>query len=157
MISLLTRWHEQTFISDEFFDPSLTDFPALAFDQGLTIARIKSSPPPLIHAYEYEPQSDRDDEEIAFKRTKDAYDWLHRFESHMRKFVDERMKAEYGDKWAKHQTPEPMYKQWNDKKSKAHDNGETEHPLIAYADFTDYEQIITRKDNWEKVFKPIFR
>ena len=28
--------------------------------------------------------------------------------------------------------------------------------MIAYAGFTDYEQIITRDDNWEKVFKPVF-
>ena len=145
------------FYIERGFDPSLTDFPVPAFDQGVTIARIKSAPPPLIRAYEYEPESESETEDAAFKRTKDAYDWLHRFECHMRKFIDEQMNAEFGDNWAKHQTSGTMYREWRDKQAIARDNGEYEYPLIAYADFTDYEQIITRKDNWEKVFRPIFQ
>lgn len=43
------------------------------------------------------------------------------------------------------------------KTSKARDVGEPESPLIAYADFTDYVQIIIRKDNWDAVFEPIFK
>jgi hypothetical protein len=50
-----------------------------------------------------------------------------------------------------------MLAAWREKKQKAMDSGEKEGPLLAYADFTDYVPIITRKDNWEKVFKPIFQ
>jgi hypothetical protein len=28
--------------------------------------------------------------------------------------------------------------------------------LIAFADFTDYEKIICRRDNWKEVFAPFF-
>ena len=35
-------------------------------------------------------------------------------------------------------------------------NGEHERSLIAYADFTQYEQIIQRRDNWWDVFASIF-
>lgn len=34
--------------------------------------------------------------------------------------------------------------------------GQPEQPLIDYADFADYRQIIERKDNWNTVFKPVF-
>ena len=44
-----------------------------------------------------------------------------------------------------------------DKRQKALDFGEPERPLIAYADFTDYVTIITRKDNWKAVFEDVFR
>ena len=37
------------------------------------------------------------------------------------------------------------------------ENGDREWPLIAYADFTDYERIIVRNDNWNAVFKQTFR
>ena len=46
---------------------------------------------------------------------------------------------------------------WIEKQQKAKDSGERSWPLIAYADFTDYVSVITKNDNWEVVFKPIFR
>ncbi len=48
-----------------------------------------------------------------------------------------------------------MRTRWLEKQQTAINNGEQEWPLIAYADFMDYVQIITRKDNWE-VFKDFF-
>ena len=112
---------------------------------------------PLIYAYNFEIETQEDEQESAFKRNKTAYDLLQRFETLLRRFIDERMKAVFGANWIKHQVPGEIHKQWLEKKQKARKNGEPEQPLIAYADFTDYVQIITRKDNWEKVFKPIFR
>jgi hypothetical protein len=37
------------------------------------------------------------------------------------------------------------------------DNSGSEHPLIWYADFTDYEPIITRADNWKAIFVHFFQ
>ena len=34
--------------------------------------------------------------------------------------------------------------------------GEPSVALIGYADFTDYERIVCRGDNWRTVFEPIF-
>ena len=39
----------------------------------------------------------------------------------------------------------------------ARENGEPEYPLIAYADFADYEQIIVRRDNWKQAFSSVFK
>jgi hypothetical protein len=63
----------------------------------------------------------------------------------------------YGDKWIKRNVPEAIRNKWEQKKQAALDNGEAEAPLIAYADFTDYVPIITRRDNWSQVFDPVFR
>jgi hypothetical protein len=64
--------------------------------------------------------------------------------------IDERMKAAFGPDWTKHQVPGDILKAWREKRRKAMDNGEQACPLIAYADFTDYVPLTTRKDNWEK-------
>ena len=117
----------------------------------------KGSPPPLIYAYNFEIETQEDEQGSAFKRNKTAYDLLQRFETQLRRFIDEKMKVGFGANWIKHQVSDEIRKQWLEKKQKARDNGEPEQPLIAYADFTDYVQIITRKDNWEKVFKPTFK
>ena len=144
------------FYIERGFDPSLTDFPTEAFEQVITVTGIKSDYPPLVHDYDYEPEYEQENEEEGIIRITGAYNFLHRLESQIRKFIDERMKEEFGDNWAKHQAS-GMHHKWRDIQDEARNKGEKVYPLIAYADFTDYEQIITRNDNWEKVFKPIFR
>ena len=145
------------FYIERGFDPSLTDFPTEAFEQVITVTGIKSERPPLVHDYDYDPEFEMENEEEGIMRTTGAYNFLHRLESQIRKFIDERMKEEFGDNWPKHQTNKEIKEKWRDKQDDARDKGEKVHPLIAYADFTDYEQIITRNDNWDKVFKPFFR
>jgi Swt1-like HEPN len=125
---------------------ALTDFPAPAFNEGLSIAGLRETP-----------ATKDNDEQQGFARTNAAHDRLQRFEAQLRRFIDERMTAVFGLDWIKHQVPGDILKAWREKKQKAMDNGEQGWPLIAYADFTDYVPLITRKDNWEKVFKPIFR
>jgi hypothetical protein len=44
---------------------------------------------------------------------------------------------------------------WREKKERAQRHTDTDLPLIAYADFRDYEQVICRKDNW-KIFEVYF-
>ena len=117
----------------------------------------KGSLSPLIYSYSLETEAQKNEQESAFERNKAAYDLLQRFETWLRWFIDKKMKVIFGPTWTKHQVPGKIRRQWLEKKQKARENGEPERPLIAYADFTDYVQIITRKDNWEKVFKPIFR
>jgi hypothetical protein len=45
---------------------------------------------------------------------------------------------------------------WHEKKRKAEQAGAEERPLIEYADFTDYGQVICRADNWREVFGLFF-
>jgi len=123
----------------------------------VSIAGLKESPPPLIYAYNLEPEVGEDEEESAFRRTNKAHDRLQRFETQMRRFIDEKMKVGFGADWIKHQVPNGIHERWFEKKQKAKEDGEPEWSLIDYADFTDYLPIIVRRDNWREVFKPVFK
>ena len=145
------------FYVDLGLNPALTDFPASAFDQAATIARIKLPPPPRILDYEPLPEREEDDEEVGFERNNAAHDRLQRFETQVRRFIDQSMTAAAGKSWIKHRVPGQIRQKWREKQDRARDKGEAERPLIAYADFTDYEMIIVQNGNWTNVFRPVFR
>ena len=138
------------------FNPALTDFPAATFKEGLGVAGLYATPPELCEAYG-EPVSASDDEEEEEKlsRTNKAHDWLLRLETQMRRFIDGEMTKAYGPDWPKRQLPGDLYDQWKEKQQKARSRGAGEWPLIAYADFTDYMRVISKRDNW-RVFEPFF-
>ena len=129
------------------FDPRLTDFPTRAFEQGLDIAGLRSPGP----------DSDDDIESgCEFQRRNSAYNELQGFEIAVRRFIERVMRDTFGEDWMKHRLPPEMYKAWQEKRAKAMATGQPEHPLIDYADFTDYKIIIERKDNWKDVFREFF-
>jgi hypothetical protein len=135
------------------FDRALTDFPVPAFEQSLDIAGLRREPPPLVGRYgPVVPRSPDDDEEQGLARTNTAHDWLLRLETQFRAFIDEQMTRAFGADWPKHRLPNGLYEEWQEKKRKAKQAGGKEWPLIAYADFTDYERVICRSDNWRDVF-----
>ena len=149
------------FVRSDFYlkrglDPTLTDFPAAAFDRALTVAGIKRPPPPRLDDYDRAGAPPADDEETGLQRNNAAHDRLQRFETQVRRFIDRMMTAALGEDWTIHRLPGPMRKEWKNKRDEALARGEPEKPLIAYADFTDYEQIIVRRDNWKDVFAPVF-
>ncbi len=145
------------FYFDRGLDPALTEFPADAFREVLAIGGIRPPLPPLIDDYDCPPTDEHDKEERGLERNNTAHDRLQRFETHVRRFIDQRMTASFGANWTKHHVPGPVRQQWCTKQEKSREEGEPERPLIAYADFTDYEPIIVREDNWKRVFEPIFR
>ena len=116
------------------------DFPAPAFEKSLDIADLRGDKP-LDHKEE--------------GRAPMAYVRIAGLETQLRRCIDERMTACYGPDWPKHQLPNGMYRQWKEKKQKAQQGGRGEDALIAYADFTDYDQVMCKRDNWH-VFSPIF-
>lgn len=141
-----------SFYMERGLDPTLTAFPPEAFEESISIAGLKALPT-LDQSYNFQPEA----EDSAFKRNNAAHDRLQRFETQLRKFIDEEMKAEFGDNWTKRQVHGGIRKQWVEKREKAKESGESERPLIAYADFADYESTIIRSDNWERVFKSVFK
>ena len=145
-----------SFYLEQGLNPTLTAFPADAFSQIVLDADIRGSQPSVAEEYNF-PSKRGDTPDIVFDRTHYAYVRIRRIETQLRKFIDEKMREVFGDKWTKHQIPGGMRGEWMDKRQKALDNGECAWPLIAYADFSDYIKIITRKDNWEKAFKSFFR
>ena len=145
------------FYADLGFDPDLTDMPAPAFREATEVAEIRPEPPSLVESYGPPvPASSDIDQEVAFARTNQAHDWLQRLESQLRHFIDIKMTQAFGRNWPKHQLPNGKYNQWKDKKEAAARTRAPVRPLIAYADFTDYVLVITRKDNWRKLFKNHF-
>ena len=139
------------------FNAALTDFPSPAFEEGLDIARIRQRPPALIERYGPPvPSSYDESEEEEFARANAAHDWLFRFESRFRAFIDARMAQAFGPDWPRHRLPNGLYDQWAEKKRNAESAGASVRPLIAYADFTDYERVICKRDNWREVFEAIF-
>ena len=79
-----------------------------------------------------------------------------RFESNLRNFIDEQMTEVFGPNWPKHQLPKGMYERWMEKREATAKRGRAPKPLIAFADFTDYERVICKKDNWRQVFSSFF-
>ncbi|MCR4308010.1 MAG: hypothetical protein NUV80_05600 [Candidatus Berkelbacteria bacterium] len=137
------------------FDPSLTDLPAPAFQEGLVISGLRHQAPPLVKAYGMPVPKVNEDEE-ALVRTNIAHDWLLRLESNLRQFIDIQMTLAFGPDWPKHRLPKGMYEKWQEKKQKAELAGRETWPIVAYADFTDYELVICKKDNWRVVFNGYF-
>jgi len=136
---------------------SLTDYPSDAFDEALNVTGIQPIEiKPVISSYQLNSEVESDIDEPPTHMVS-AYKIIYTFESKIRKFIDKIMTERYGSNWATHRVPGDMKKNWDEKRTKALDYGESEHPLICYADFTHYETIIVRRDNWEEVFKAVFR
>ena len=130
------------------------DFSAPAFEKSLDIADLRGDKLLLVDLYgSPPPELDNDHKEEG--RAPMAYVRITGLETQLRRCIDERMTACYGSDWPKHQLPNGMYRKWKEKKQKAQQGGRGEDALIAYADFTDYVQVICKRDNW-RVFSPIF-
>jgi hypothetical protein len=143
------------FYEDLGFDPALTAFPVDAFDEAVDVAGLRLPAPVLVESYAI---SARDDEEEAgFERTNAAHDRLLRFETMLRRFIDELMTRDFGPHWTEKCLPDGMRDDWVDKRDRAQAKGEKPRPLIAYADFTDYEKIVRKKQNWNTTFKGVFQ
>src|ERR1700730_6159461 len=95
------------------------------------------------------PRSDDEEEEESFYRNNVVHDWLQRFESQIRRFIDMSLTAQYGSDWPRHQLPNGLYDKWVEKQAK--DKSGRVWPLVCCADFTEYESVICRKDNWNTV------
>ena len=84
---------------------------------------------------------------------------LRDFESELRLFIQSSLEQTVGKNWWKQAVPPDVREKCKERKEK----GERlpwmdaeDYPLIFYADFSDYFKIITRRDNWRKIFSKIF-
>ena len=109
-------------------DRYLTAFPAAAFRESLSIAGLSEAPPALATPYFTDLMNRKSNEEIGFQRTNTAHDRLLQFETQIRRFIDERMKAAYGNRWVDRSLPGPIRQNWEDKKEKAQDSGQRTGP-----------------------------
>jgi hypothetical protein len=140
----------QTFYVERGLDPRLTDFPRAAFEEGAAQAGLTTEISSRVD------QAGEDDEEAGFARNNAAHDRLQRFETSLRSFIDQVMTAAFGEHWIKQRVPGEIRQDWETKRERDRALGSRVWPLIAYADFTHYVTIITRRDNWDGVFKDVF-
>lgn len=139
------------------FDAALIDFPEPAYSQGLALSGLSIDYFTDSDLAAFVPQDVDVEEAAAFRRVQHCFQLLHKLERRLRRFVNDAMTAKFGENWAKHRLPGVVYLAWLEKAEKARENGETVDFLIEAADFTDYECIICRKDNFSELFKPYFR
>ncbi|MDB5974108.1 MAG: hypothetical protein JWR07_868 [Nevskia sp.] len=134
------------------FNTSLTDFPDRAFQTGLQVAGLGiedfDENPPDVDAK----GSNDDIEEAALRRNNKCHDYLQRLERRLRIFIDQAMTAQYGTDWPRHRLQKQTYDAWQEKRERAERNGASVSSLIELADFTDYENIICRRDHWREIF-----
>ena len=144
------------FYSDLGFNSAVANFPGETFRECLEQAGIGVERPSLVKLYgRLAPDAEDTEDEEGLSRTNEAHDWLMRLETQVRRFINEKMTEVFGPDWPKHKLPNGVYEKWQEKKQKANQGGRGEFPLIAYADFTDYSQIICKRDNW-RIFEPCF-
>lgn len=142
-----------SFYLERGFDPAVTDFPARAFNESLRVAGLQD------HREDVPDLTEADTDRDGSTRAERAYSRLRRLETAVRRLIKEVMYKAYGETWMKQRLPPGMLASWRDKREaavKACVVGAADCPLIDYADFSDYLQIIERRDNWREVFKGIF-
>jgi hypothetical protein len=79
-----------------------------------------------------------------------------RLELKLRRFIDARMRARFGNDWLKHRADGKLREVLAERRETGKANGRKASALFDYADFQDYVRIIERSDNWKEVFAPIF-
>lgn len=138
------------------FDPSTTAFPAPAFHQGLEIACLRRAPSTLAERYGLPIVLADAEQEEAASRTNEVHATFFRLEFSLRVFIDEKMTASYGSDWPKARAPLDVYDNWKNKRAKDEQTRGRVLRLVDYADFTDYEKIVCRSDNWREIFQSCF-
>jgi hypothetical protein len=137
--------------------PSLTGYQKEAFEESLEIDGLSIAVGSDVHFTRLDGSDGDDDQETGFERNAKAYDQLQRFETKVRVFIEAQMTAVHGSTWVKRRVPEVMRKRWASRRDTAIMHGGATFPLIWYADFTDYVQIVVQGDNWREVFQRFFQ
>lgn len=139
------------FYQDRGFDPRLTNLPAKTFDEFLDLSGLHAP------SNDQEVNDDQETIEDGDELAQQAFVMLRRFEIKLRRFIDSAMSDVFGEEWYEQQVPSNKLEQWRAKRDKEVADGLPEQRLIDYADFTDYRVIIETNENWQRVFKPVFR
>jgi hypothetical protein len=145
-----------TFYVDHGLDQSLTAFSPEAFEALAESSGLQTETRSLAQLFGDPVPIDGIDQD-GLKRSTEACRYLIGFERYIRMVIDEAMTEEFDTDWPRHQLPNGLFDKWTDKKEKAERSGGPPLRVIEYADFTDYVDVITRKDNWRRVFAAVFR
>jgi len=149
------------FYHDLGFDRALTDRPTSAYMVTLDAIDLpisQPSEPALYRRYLPEPDEfadGRDHISAVPRLNRKAYRKLYIMETSLRSFIDPLMCATYGRAWLRERMPD-LYTQLCDKRERDIAAGRDPSPLMDYADFTDYHDIIIRRTHWNDIFRAYF-
>ncbi len=142
------------------FDINLTSFPSPAFQEILDVTAIKPDQPDLSEGYEYElfvQDSMNRREERRLERTSKAGTWIERLECQLRHFIDHTMTNAFGSDWAALRLPNKTVTSWEKLNQELQEYTTRRFPLLAFTQYTDYELMICQEDNWNEVFRSVFK
>lgn len=144
------------------FDRSLTDMPTPAYMDMVDAIDLRIPQPigpapsrPYLPELDT-PVADIDDAGAVPHLNRKAYRKLYIVETSLRGFIDPLMCATYGSDWLQERMPE-LHGELERKRNKDIAAGRDLAPLMAYADFTDYHEIIVRRTHWNDVFRAYFQ
>lgn len=126
------------------FDSEIVDVPDDVFSENLHLSGF------VFRESDAAEYGGEDDE--ALIRTNQMHDVFQRLEIAIRRFICNAMTAQFGEDWMRHRISPDLVNSWKEKRER----DPRRWPLIHYADFTDYEKIMTRRDNWREVFAHVF-
>ena len=101
----------------------------------------------------------RTHETIGKPSPKSNSELLKDFENELRLFIQNSLEETFGVDWWKQAIPPDVQEKCNERKENREQlpwMDREDYPLICYADFADYFKIITRKDNWRRIFAKFF-
>lgn len=137
-------------------DERLTDFPEEAYSASLAASGLGEDYSLINLREDFLPRESSPAEKAATQRNVFGYEALLKFEQTLRDFLDRVMTMKYGRDWPKQRIHGDRLKLWKEAALAAAETGRPTARLIDYADFTDYERIIVRNDNFTEVFAPVF-
>lgn len=133
------------FYVDHGFDARAVDRPDEAFDESLTLAGIAFAPE--------DNELDGRHDDAGLERSRQLHAAVQRLEADLRSFIVAVLSAAYGPDWFK-KLPNGLYDLWLEKQQRD-PRGNIFEP-IDYADFTDFERVICKRDLFPSVFAEYF-
>ena len=81
---------------------------------------------------------------------------LWEIERALRSFLEQRLRAMYGDMWLERSVPGKILKRWMSRQQKDRQEGRLDTSLVDYSDFMDLFCVITEPRNWDESFESFF-
>lgn len=131
------------------FNDDLTEAPDDAVQEQLEKSELTLN---WVSIFSFESIFEVDSGERAFRRRERALLHVSRFETYCRLVIDKLLTDAKGNAWPRHCLPNGMYDEWLAKREAAIRRGEAAEPIINYADFTDLQRIICKKDLFNEIF-----
>lgn len=139
------------------YDSALSSLPGPARAESRYFSGITDIPPVSLRARGEDAPRDDSQEADGLTLASQAREMLAALERELRQFIDAKLTESCGSKWTTQRVPAGIVKNMRERRDYDKRFNDRQHPAVEYLDFTDYSEIIIRKDNWTEIFKGYFR